>query len=243
MDRLTHFPQYFYQTREHPCPYIPGQIEQRLVALLNTQDPSAFYNELSRVGFRRSHNLAYCPACRACSACKPVRIDTAGFVASRSIRRLDQINADLTVRVVQPIATQEQYQLFTRYQQARHSDSEMAAMNLAEFRVMIECSPIDTVLVSLRDPAGTLVASCLSDVLDDGISAVYSFFEPELPKRSLGTFLVRQLVKRVRRTGGRYVYLGYWIAQSPKMGYKTRFHPLEALGPAGWGPLDSDKGD
>ncbi|MEA2755963.1 MAG: leucyl-tRNA---protein transferase [Aliidongia sp.] len=243
MNRLVPLPQYFHQTREHPCPYIPGQIEQRLVTGLEIADSSALYSELSRVGFRRSHNLAYRPACRACSACKPVRIDAAGFVASRSIRRLDQINADLSVCDSEPIATPEQYRLFTRYQQARHGDSEMAGMSFAEFRMMIEGSPIETILASLRDRAGTLVATCLTDVLDDGVSAVYSYFEPGLPKRSLGTFLVRQLVNRVRRTDRRYVYLGYWIAQNPKMGYKTRFRPLEALGPGGWVLLDSDHGD
>jgi arginyl-tRNA--protein-N-Asp/Glu arginylyltransferase len=239
MNRLSPYLQYFRQSREHPCPYLPGRLEQRLVTELTATDAPSFYNELSRAGFRRSHNLAYRPSCRACSACLPVRIDTTGFVASRSIRRLDQINADLLVGEADPVATEEQFRLFARYQQARHGDSDMADMNFADFMVMVEGSPIETVLVTLRDRAGTLVGTCLTDVLDDGVSAVYSFFEPSLPKNSLGTFLVRQLIDRVRRTGGRYVYLGYWIAQSPKMGYKIRFRPLEALGPTGWRQLDA----
>jgi len=243
MNRLVPYLQYFRQSREHPCPYLPGQFEQRLVTELDVTDAPLLYNELSRAGFRRSHNVAYRPACRACSACRPVRIDVDGFVESRSIRRLDQVNAELSVGEAAPIPTPEQFRLFTRYQQARHGESDMAGMNFADFMVMIEDSPIETVLVTLRDRAGTLVGTCLTDLLDDGVSAVYSFFEPGLPKNSLGTYLVRQLVDRVRRTGGRYVYLGYWIAQSPKMGYKTRFRPLEALGPGGWAALDLGEGD
>jgi len=242
MNRLIPYLQYFRQSREHPCPYLPGRFEQRLVTELGATDAPSLYNELSRAGFRRSHNVAYRPSCRACSACLPVRIDVAGFAASRSIRRLDQVNADLSVGEAEPVATEEQFRLFARYQRARHGDSDMAGMDFADFVVMIEGSPIETVLVTLRDRAGTLVGTCLTDVLDDGVSAVYSFFEPGLPKNSLGTFLVRQLIDRVRRTGGRYVYLGYWIAQSPKMGYKTRFRPLEALGPNGWRQLDAGIG-
>jgi arginyl-tRNA--protein-N-Asp/Glu arginylyltransferase len=233
--------QHFYRTSSQPCPYVEGRVERKVITELAMRDSLALYNELSRAGFRRSHQLAYRPACPNCTACTPVRIDTSGFTASRSIRRLGQINADLKVYEADPIATIEQYRLFTRYQHARHGDSDMAGMSFGDFRAMIEDSPVDTLLVLLRDGSGRLVGICLTDILDDGVSAVYSFFDPAESKRSLGTWLVLQLIARVRRLGQRYVYLGYWIAESRKMGYKTRFRPLEALGPNGWALLDPDR--
>ena len=230
--------QHFYRTSSQPCPYVAGRVERKVITELAMQDSLGLYNDLSRAGFRRSHQLAYRPACPNCCACTPVRIDTAGFVASRSIRRLGQINADLSMFEAEPIATIEQYRLFTRYQRARHGDSDMAGMSFSDFRAMIEDSPVDTVLVILRDGSGRLLGICLTDVLDDGVSAVYSFFDPDENRRSLGTWLVLQLIERVRRLARRYVYLGYWIAGNRKMGYKTRFQPLEALGPGGWALLD-----
>jgi arginine-tRNA-protein transferase len=233
--------QHFYRTSAQPCPYVVGRVERKIITELVMHDSFGLYNDLSRAGFRRSHQLAYRPACPNCTACTPVRIDTDGFAETRSIRRLGQINADLTVSEAEPIATQEQYRLFTRYQRARHGDSDMAGMSFADFRMMIEDSPVDTLLVQLRDPAGRLYGVCLADALDDGISAVYSFYDPAESKRSLGTWLVLQLIRRVRQRGRRYVYLGYWIAESRKMGYKIRFRPLEALGPGGWTLLEPEQ--
>jgi arginyl-tRNA--protein-N-Asp/Glu arginylyltransferase len=230
--------QHFYRTSSQPCPYVTGRVERKIITELAIGESLGFYNELSRAGFRRSHQLAYRPACVSCTACTPVRIDTSRFSASRSLRRLGQINADLSVYEVDPVATIEQYRLFTRYQHARHGDSDMADMSFADFRAMIEDSPVDTLLVQLRDGTGRLLGLCLTDALDDGVSAVYSFFDPAETRRSLGTFLVLQLIARTRRLGQRYVYLGYWIAESRKMAYKTRFRPLEALGPGGWALLD-----
>lgn len=230
--------QHFYRTSSQPCPYVDGRVERKVITELAMHRSLDLYNDLSRAGFRRSHQLAYRPACPSCNACTPVRVDTEGFTQSRSIRRLAQVNADLKVFEAEPIATIEQYRLFSRYQRARHGDSDMAGMSFADFRAMIEDSPVETLLVILRDGTGRLVGLCLTDALDDGVSAVYSFFDPDEERRSLGTWLVVQLIERVRRLGQRYVYLGYWIAESRKMAYKTRFQPLEALGPGGWALLE-----
>jgi len=227
-------PQHFYRTAALPCPYIPGQVERKLITELVGNEAMEFYNALSRAGFRRSHHLAYRPACILCQACVPVRIPVAEFVPSRSLRRIQKANADLSVRVTRPHATLEQFRLFARYQRSRHADSDMASMTFGDFRAMMEDSPVTSRVVELRDGAGTFLGACLVDVLDDGLSAVYSFFDPEQSRRSLGTLLILGLVDVVRQRAQPYAYLGYWIAESRKMAYKARFRPLEGLGPTGW---------
>jgi leucyl-tRNA---protein transferase len=230
-------PQHFYRTAALPCPYVPGRIERKLITELAGHGSADFYNALSRAGFRRSHHLAYRPACAGCTACQPVRIPAADFVFTRSLRRIWRRNADLTARIVEPRATLEHYRIFTRYQRSRHADSDMASMTFGDFRAMIEDSPVSSRLVELRGVDGACLGACLFDVLDDGLSAVYSFFDPEEQRRSLGTLLVLTLIEEARRGALPYVYLGYWIAESPKMAYKVRFHPLEGLGPQGWREL------
>jgi leucyl-tRNA---protein transferase len=230
-------PQHFYRTAALPCPYIGGRLERKLITELAGHEAITFYNALSRAGFRRSHHLAYRPACAGCSACVPVRIPVAGFTPSRSLRRIRRANAGLAVRLAEPRATFEHYRLFLRYQRSRHADSDMASMTFGDFRAMIEDSPVMSRLVELRRADGTLFGACLVDLLDDGLSAVYSFFDPDERRRSLGTMLVLSLVDEAGRLGLPYAYLGYWIAESPKMAYKARFRPLEGLGPEGWQPL------
>lgn len=227
-------PQHFYRTASLPCPYIKGRIERKLVTELAGAGAPTFYNELSRGGFRRSHHLAYRPACAGCNACVPVRIAALQFTAGRSLRRVAARNRDLAVRTVAPRAVFEQYRVFVRYQHARHSDSEMASMSFGDFRAMIEDSPVATLLLETRDEDGHMIGACLVDRLDDGLSAVYSFYDPDQPKRSLGSYLILALIEETVRRGLPYVYLGYWIEDSPKMGYKSRFQPLEGLGPQGW---------
>jgi len=227
-------PQHFYRTAALPCPYIRGRVERKLVTELVGRDAPAFYNLLSRAGFRRSHNLAYRPACLGCSACLPVRILVEDFAETRSLKRIRHVNRDLRARAAVAHAALDQYRLFVRYQRSRHADSDMAAMTYGDYRAMIEESPVATRLIELREGAGILLGACLVDVLDDGLSAVYSFYDPERGKRSLGTMLVLALVDEARRRRLPYVYLGYWIAESAKMAYKARFHPLEALEPGGW---------
>lgn len=227
-------PQPFYRTAAAPCPYLGDRAERKLVTELAGRHATAFYNDLSRAGFRRSHHLAYRPACAGCAGCVPVRIPVAQFAETRSLRRIRNLNRDLTARTEAAIATIEQYRLFMRYQRSRHADGDMAAMSLGDYRAMIEDSPVMTRLVELRAEDGALAGGCLIDVLDDGLSAVYSFYAPDADKRSLGSFLVLMLVDEARRRGLPYVYLGYWIENSPKMAYKVRFRPLEALTCQGW---------
>ena len=192
-------PQHFYRTAALPCPYLRGRIERKLVTELTGRNAAEFYNALSRAGFRRSHNLAYRPACAGCSACLPVRIPVAQFALSRSLKRIRNLNRDLTARVAAPAVTVEQYRLFLRYQRLRHTDSDMAAMTYGDYRAMVEDSPVATGLVELRETEGGLRGACLVDVLDDGLSAVYSFYDPENGNRSLGNLLVLALIDEAQR--------------------------------------------
>ncbi|MGE5545499.1 MAG: arginyltransferase [Solirubrobacterales bacterium] len=233
-------PHFFFTTAPLPCPYIAGRLERKIVTELNGPDAEVLHEALSRAGFRRSHSIAYTPACPGCTACIPVRIVAAGFERDKTMRKVWRTNADLVARKVPARATAEQYRLFSRYQESRHAGGDMALMGFYDYRSMVEDSPIDTVLVEFRRPDGTLTAVCLADQMSDGVSAVYSFFEPDLAPRSLGTYVVMWLVEEAVSLGLPYVYLGYWIAESRKMSYKSRFRPLEAFGPNGWRPLDLD---
>ncbi len=231
---VTPTPLHFYRTASMPCPYVAGRVERKLVTELTGRDSTRFYNELSRGGFRRSHHLAYRPACAGCSACVPVRIVAPDFAPGRSLRRVAARNADVTVHVDEPKANVEQFRVFARYQQSRHHDSEMASMTYGDYRAMIEDSPVATRLVELRGPDSRILGGCLVDLLDDGLSAVYSFYDPTDHRRGLGTYLILALIDEALRRQTPYVYLGYWIAESPKMAYKSRFRPLEGLGADGW---------
>jgi arginine-tRNA-protein transferase len=224
----------FYRTRPAPCPYLPDQLESRIFTALSAEGADVQYNALSHAGFRRSHKLAYRPACPACNACVPVRIVASAFAPNRTQRRVVRRNADLTDRECPARATAEQYRLFVAYLRARHGDGPMADMTMSDYRDMVEDSPIDTHIREFRDPSGALVAACLADRLSDGFSAVYSFSTPDEPARGLGNYVILRLVERARDTGLPYVYLGYWIEQSPKMAYKSRFRPMEALYGDGW---------
>jgi arginine-tRNA-protein transferase len=249
VDGLGPFHQ-FFATASVPCPYLADQAERKLIVELAGRQAPAFYDELSRAGFRRSHRFAYRPACRACNACVPVRIAVERFAHSRSSRRVRNLNAALVGRVLAPRATPEQFGLFLAYQHSRHRESDMATMSYAEYRAMVEDTAVRSAIVECRDPEGALVAVSLIDRLDDGISAVYSFFDPANGRRSLGTWCILWLVEECRRGGLPFVYLGYWIAASPKMAYKGRFPALECLVDGDWvavprtppGKLDSWSG-
>lgn len=227
-------PYHFFATSTLPCPYVEGQRERKLVVELSGRGSPDFYNALSRGGFRRSHSLAYRPACAECARCVPVRIPVADFIESRSLRRIRNLNQDLDASTSIARADHDQFRLFQRYQHSRHAESDMAAMNYADYRAMVEDTPLATALIRLRDRDGMLLGACLTDVLDDGVSAVYSFYDPAEGKRGLGTLLILSLVDEARRRRLPFVYLGYWIAESPKMAYKARFRPLEALHADGW---------
>ena len=230
-------PHFFFTTAPLPCPYLPGRLERKIVTELSGPDAEALHEALSRAGFRRSHSIAYTPACPGCNACIPVRIVVDGFKPDRTFRKIARGNADLIPREVPARATAEQYRLFSRYQDSRHAGGDMALMGFYDYRSMVEDSPIDTYLVEFRDPDGVLRATCLTDRISDGLSAVYSFYDPEQNARSFGTYVILWLVDRAREMQLPYVYLGYWIGESRKMAYKARFAPLEAFGPGGWRPL------
>lgn len=231
-------PRFFFTTAAMPCAYLPDRMERKIVTELEGRDSEQIHDLLSRAGFRRSHSIAYAPACHGCQACVPVRIVAEQFTPNRTLRKLARRNADLTAAIVPARATTEQYRLFARYQHSRHQGSDMALMGFYDYRAMVEDSPIDTYLVEFRLPNGELVAVSLNDRMGDGHSAVYSFYNAELAERSLGTQTVLWLIERARSEGLSYVYLGYWIKHSRKMAYKTKFTPLEAYGPDGWVPMD-----
>ena len=226
----------FYLSGPLPCPYLPGRVERKLFTRLTdkAETDSEINSTLTRAGFRRSHDIVYRPACAECSACVPVRIPVRAFAPSRSLRRVAAINRDLTLEVSDTHVTDELFALFMTYQTARHPDSEMAHMTRAEFEQMLHEGEADTHVYQLRTPAGIMVGGIIADHVSDGISAVYSFFSPNEPRRSLGAQMILTLITEMKRNGLPYVYLGYWIAASRKMSYKARFQPLQALGPQGW---------
>ncbi len=234
-------PQFFYTTAPLPCPYVEGRTERKLVTEITGVEAEALHDRLSRAGFRRSHNIAYAPVCPNCQACVPIRIPVARFQLDRGLRRVIRANAGLEGFEVPPRATAEQFQLFQRYQQARHGHGDMAGMSFYDYRAMVEDTPIETIMIEFRDPDDRLVGACLTDRLGDGLSAVYSFFAPGLERRSLGTYAILWLAERAKQLGLPHVYLGYWVPESRKMAYKARFRPTEILVGGTWRMLtDAD---
>ena len=234
-------PQFFYTTAPLPCPYVTGRVERKVVTEITGPDADSLHDRLSRAGFRRSHNIAYAPVCPSCSACVPIRIDCRAFVPDRGHRRILRSNEGVDGFEVPARATSEQFNLFQRYQQARHGEGDMATMTFYDYRAMVEDTPIETLVIEFRDEADRLVGACLADRLGDGLSAVYSFFAPELAKRSLGSFTILWLIERAKALGLPYIYLGYWVPESRKMAYKARFRPSEILAGGNWRMLtDAD---
>jgi arginine-tRNA-protein transferase len=231
----------FFSTEPAPCPYLAGRLERRLVTALDGLDPDRLHDRLLRAGFRRSQGYAYRPGCAGCHACVAVRIPVAQFAFRRPWRRILRANADLLASEREAVATPEQYALFRRYLDGRHADSGMADMTWAEFKGMIDDSPVDTWVIEWRRPDRSLIAASLTDRSRGGFSGVYKFFDPDEGRRSLGTLIILWHVQRAAELGLPYVYLGYWIAGSPKMAYKARFQPLEQLTPSGWQPLSTDQ--
>jgi len=234
LHRATRRPQFFYTTAPLPCPYLPGRTERKIVTELSGGDSEAMHDRLSRAGFRRSHNIAYSPVCPGCRACIPIRIVAGLFQPDRSQRKVIRANADVVTHEMPARATAEQFALFGRYQSARHGDGDMAAMGFYDYRAMVEDTPITTGMVEFRDGRGKLVGGCLTDWLSDGLSAVYSFYDPAEPRRGLGTYAILWLVSRARALSLPYVYLGYWVPESRKMTYKARFRPSETLAGGIW---------
>lgn len=228
----------FYMTQAAPCPYLDGQLERKLFTGLHGEHAVGLNDILSQRGFRRSQDVLYRPACPSCAACISTRINVARFMPSRSQKRVLTRNRDLSRSINSAWATEEQYDLFQRYLNARHSTGGMADMDMFEFASMIEDTPVATRVLeyTLRDSAGRqrLIATCLSDILSDGLSMVYSFFDPEYALRSLGRYMILDHIKKAREFDLDYVYLGYWVKNSPKMTYKSDFSAIEYFNGSAW---------
>ncbi|MFD1883661.1 arginyltransferase [Paracoccus pacificus] len=229
---LSNAPQ-FYVTAPQPCPYLHGRAERKLFTALQGDGAVELNNALSRQGFRRSQNVLYRPSCEACVACMSARIRVADFIPSRAQRRVLRRNSTLERAATSAWATEEQFDLFRRYLNRRHADGGMADMDIFEFAAMIEESPVRTRIIEYRDSArpqgdqNELIAVCLTDILDDGLSLVYSFYDPDQRDRSLGTQIILDHVEIARSSGLPFVYLGYWVPGSRKMGYKANFSALD----------------
>lgn len=226
----------FYATQPGPCPYLPGRVEQRIVTPFSINDEPGLFDHLNQAGFRRSHGFLYRPACPGCHACIPVRVVVDRFSPSRRFRKVLSRNGDLAVACSPAIGTDEQYALFKRYLEARHDDGGMARMSRDEYAELVERATVDTFIVEFRR-SGALVAVALTDRLLSGLSGVYTFFDPDLAARSLGTFTILWHIAETARLGLPFFYLGYWIEGTRKMRYKTQFEPIEQLTSSGWQEL------
>jgi leucyl-tRNA---protein transferase len=235
----------FYLTAPSPCPYLAGQEERKVFTHLVGERAGDLNNLLTHGGFRRSQSIAYRPACEGCRSCVSVRVIAEDFQPTRSMRRVLDRNADIAGEMRVALPTAEQYSVFRAYLDARHGDGGMADMTVLDYAMMVEDSHVQTRLVEYRrresgvaPSEGELLAVALTDVLKDGLSMVYSFYEPDPVGRSLGTFMILDHIARARRMGLAYVYLGYWVRGSRKMDYKGRFLPQERLAPEGWQRVD-----
>jgi leucyl-tRNA---protein transferase len=233
----------FYVTAPQPCPYLPGRMERKLFTALQGEHAQKLNDTLSKQGFRRSQNVLYRPSCAECSACLSARIRVADFVPSRSQRRILKRAHALRRNATSPWATEDQFSLFRRYLDNRHADGGMADMDIFEFAAMIEETPIKSRVIEYTRPAELgergrpLAAVCLTDVFDDGLSMVYSFYDPDLAELSLGTHVILDHIAIAREAGLPYVYLGYWVPGSRKMGYKAGFSALEIYKGGQWRPI------
>ena len=240
-EQQKHFPE-FYVTAPQACPYLPGRLERKLFTHLTHDKPPALIDNLLKGGFRRSQNIAYMPYCEGCQACVSVRVLVDEFEFGKSSRRVLERNSDLTARRLQATPTSEQYSLFRSYIDARHADGGMADMTVLDYAMMVEDSIIDTFVTEYRikpEPGSRgaekkLMGVALCDRLSDGISMVYSFYDPNEASRSLGTYMILEHLQYARQIGAPYLYLGYWIQGSQKMNYKKRFQPQEMLTGSGW---------
>jgi arginine-tRNA-protein transferase len=248
MTRIVTDAHQFYLTAPSACPYLPGRQERKVFTHLVGPNCTELHDLLTQGGFRRSQGIAYRPACESCVACVSVRVCVDFFRPTPSMRRVARANRDLIGRFRPAQATSSQYSLFRRYLDSRHADGGMAHMSVLDYALMVEDSHVESGIVEYRrrgpDSAitgrdeGDIIACALTDLLADGLSMVYSFFDPDVPGRSLGTFMILEHIERAKKLGKPYVYLGYWVQGSPKMTYKARFLPQERLTPRGWVRVD-----
>ncbi|MBB2970456.1 arginyltransferase [Mesorhizobium sp. RMAD-H1] len=244
---MTHQPQQspqFFLTAPSACPYLEGQYERKVFTHLVGDKANELNDLLTQGGFRRSQNIAYRPACETCRACVSVRILAGEFKMNRSMKRVWKRNADLIGYSHRAEPSTEQYSLFRHYLDARHRKGGMSDMTVLDYAMMVEDTHVNTQIIEYRRRGpdsfisqkgeGELIAVALTDVMSDGLSMVYSFYDPDLTDRSLGTFMILDHIQRAVTQGLPHVYLGYWVEGSRKMQYKIRFKPQEHLGPKGW---------
>jgi arginine-tRNA-protein transferase len=240
------FPKFFV-TNPSPCPYLPGKVERKVFTELTGRHASELNEALGRIGFRRSQSVAYRPSCIDCSACVSVRVLAAEFEASATQRKLLRRHADLEVNACKPWATEEQFDLLHKYLGARHPGGGMAAMDEGDYADMVEQSPVSSFVIEYREPTknghrGKLVGACITDQQADGLSMIYSFFLADDESRpGLGNYIIMDHILRARAAGLPYVYLGYWVKGSERMAYKTRYRPIEVLGPKGWSLMEDEE--
>lgn len=244
MSAAFRFPR-FFMTNASPCPYLPGRTERKVFTELSGQHASELNDALGRIGFRRSQNVAYRPSCSDCSACVSVRIVAGEFKPNGTQRRLLRRNADLIATPCKPWSTSEQFELLQKYLAVRHPGGGMTEMDDVDYADMVEQTPVDSYVIEYRLPAtepgqkGQLVGACLTDRQGDGLSMIYSFYDPSLEDRQgLGSYIILDHVVRAQKAGLPYVYLGYWVEGSQRMAYKVRYKPLEKLGRDGWSRFD-----
>ncbi len=243
MTAPVQFPRFFV-TASAPCPYLPGKLERKVFTELRGPDADELNDALGRIGFRRSQNVAYRPSCSACRACVAVRVVAPQFVPSTTQKRDWRRNSDLVTTVCRPWATEEQFELLRRYLSVRHPGGGMTEMDEADFADMVEQTPVRSYVIEYREPGvdgkpGRLVGACLTDQQADGLSMVYSFYDPHHEKRvGIGNYIILDHIRRAAAKGLGYVYLGYWVEGSERMQYKIRYRPMERLGPDGWHRFD-----
>lgn len=231
----------FYMTAPAPCPYLEGRKERKAFTNLTIPDADAVHNALSQAGFRRSQTIAYRPTCPSCNACRSVRVPVRDFEPDRRWRRVLSRNRDIVASPARNDANREQFRLLKTYLDARHEDGGMSAMTYRDYASMVSDSPVQSLVIEYRmgdGPDAPLVATSITDILRDGLSMVYSFFDPACSARSLGTLMVLEHIARTAELGLPHLYLGYWVAGSPKMDYKRQYWPLEVLSGDEWRLMD-----
>jgi arginine-tRNA-protein transferase len=234
-------------TNPSPCPYLPGRSERKVFTELSGENASELNDALGRIGFRRSQNVAYRPSCAGCTACVSVRVVAHEFQPNATQRKLLRRNEDLVVTACKPWSTDEQFELLQRYLKARHPGGGMTEMDEMDFADMVEHTPVESYVIEYREPSdngrpGRLVGACLTDRQGDGLSMIYSFFDPYHDSRpGLGNYIIMDHILRAHRAGLPYVYLGYWVEGSKRMQYKVRYRPLERLSKTGWTRFDPDE--